>query len=341
MISQFITTYFGAGWATGLHYFFVFYPIWLPIILCVLFFQMWLRYVRTEFVQKQGKVFLEVKIPREILKSPRAMEIFFTSLYQTGSATWIESFYNGKVRPWFSFEIASFSGEIHFYIWAWKKWRNHIEAQLYAQYPDIEIYEAEDYALKLKHDPDTMPFWATYFRYTKPSAYPIKTYIDYGLDADPKEEFKIDPMTSTLEYMGSLKQGEQVWLQILIQAHRKETVKDDATLFPRGFWKDAAMEEKKKLIAKYREANKPIDDPDIKQPPIPLTKGEQDVIAAIERSMHKTPFEVTIRGFYIAPKEIFNNHLGISGLIGSLRQYNSDELNGFRLGRFTDYDYPW
>jgi hypothetical protein len=46
---------------------------------------------------------------------------------------------------------------------------------------------------------------------------PIKTYVDYGLDKDPKEEYKIDPLVPLLETMGGLSQGEYMWYQLLVQ----------------------------------------------------------------------------------------------------------------------------
>ena len=57
-----------------------------------------------------------------------------------------------------------------------------IEAQLYARYPNIEIHEADDYTKGVYHDPENLPLWGTYFKLERPDVYPIKTYIDYGLD---------------------------------------------------------------------------------------------------------------------------------------------------------------
>src|SRR3989338_6092843 len=71
------------------------------------------------------------------------------------------------------------------------------------------------------------------------------------------------------------------------------------------------------------------------------TKGQQNTIAALERSVSKFPFETAIRGLYIAKKEAFNP-ISITGLIATFRQYSSnDDVNGFKLGWFTDFDYPW
>ncbi|MDO8591090.1 MAG: hypothetical protein Q7R65_03895, partial [bacterium] len=66
-----------------------------------------------------------------------------------------------------------------------------------------------------------------------------------------------------------------------------------------------------------------------------------NIIAALERSISKFPFETAIRGLYIAKKESFNP-ISITGLIGTFRQYSSnDDVNGFKLGWFTDFDFPW
>jgi len=54
----------------------------------------------------------------------------------------------------------------------------------------------------------------------------------------------------------------------------------------------------------------------------------------------KPALDVAIRGVYIAKKEAFNP-TNIPGLIGTFRQYSSNTLNGFKLGKFTDFDYPW
>ncbi|MES2088105.1 MAG: hypothetical protein V4467_03915 [Patescibacteria group bacterium] len=320
-----------------LHAAYVYAPLWSPILFGVLFFKYWMRYIRADFVKASGSILLEIKIPKETLKSPLAMEIFFTSLYQTGSATFSELYWKGKVRPWFSLELASIEGQVKFFIWSHKKFRNLIEAQLYAQYPAIEIHEAEDYMAWAYPDHINLPMWATYFKFTKESIYPIKTYVDYGLDKDPKEEFKIDPMTSVLEYLGSLRKGEQTWIQIIIQAHRKQNLRNDALLFTKPDWKHHVKHEIEKIRKESITKTKGSEFPGMPNP----TKGQQNTIAALERSVSKYAFEACIRGIYISKKESFNP-INITGLIGSFRQYSSnDDVNGFKLGWFTDFDFPW
>lgn len=313
-------------------------PIWLPIALLRVLFIYYMRYIRADWIRNEKSVLLEIKIPKETNKSPLAMEIFFTSLYQTGSATLVEAFWKGKVRPWFSMELASFGGEIHFFIWSFKKWKNLIEAQLYAQYPNIEVHEVADYTESVYHDPENVPFWGTYF--VKPDLLPLKTYVAYGLDKlDLKEEFKIDPMTSVLEYLGSLRKGEQAWIQIIIQAHRSEKFIDARVFNLKKEWSheiDEAVQHIRKEatpIKKDKEGNEIMGFPN-------PTPGQVDVMKALDRNRNKFPFDTTIRAFYISSKESFNP-ISVTGLIGSFRQYNTSHLGGFKLGWYTDTDLPW
>ena len=97
------------------------YPLWLPIFLITAFGVFWMRYIRTDFIQKSGSVLLEVRLPREIERTPRAMELFFAAIWEKGSVTYAETYWDGKLRPWFSFEMASFGGEVHFYVLTIKK----------------------------------------------------------------------------------------------------------------------------------------------------------------------------------------------------------------------------
>ncbi len=304
--------------------------VWLPVLLVFSFFPVWLRYVRQSFISKQKKVLLEIKMPKEIIKSPLAMEIFLSALYQKGSATYIDTYITGKVPPWFSLELVSLGGEVHFYIWTFQKFRGMIEHQLYAQYPNIELYEVEDYTPHVSNS-SKWGMWITNFRLAKADAYPIKTYIDYGLDKDQEEESKIDPMTAVLEYLGSLKKGEQCWIQILIQANRDEWLKE-GRLFKKDDWKLGVKTEIKNILEEFSPGEGKF--------PRPQTKGEQDAIVALERSLSKPAFDTAIRGAYIAEGDAFNAD-NIPGLIGTFRQYGSNTLNGFKLGNFTDFDYPW
>jgi hypothetical protein len=240
----------------------------------------------------------------------------------------LDRIWYGKTRDWFSLELVSTEGKVHFYIWTRPKYKNVIEAQIYSQYPDVEVYEVEDYTKPFAYVPGQNEVWGCDFILTQPDPYPIKTYIDYGLDKDPKEEFKIDPITPVLEFLGSIGQGQNIWIQIMIRAHKKRRVRD---VFgeKEDSWKDSAKEEIKKIIEKTKT--------DMRSP----TKGESDIVNSLERSVTKIPFDCGIRAVYLAEKSKFNG-ANIGGITGAWKQFGSLNLNGFRpAGWMTIFDYPW
>ena len=51
-------------------------PIWLPVLLLIIGWKLWVRYIRALFWSKQKRILLELKLPKEITKSPLAMETF-------------------------------------------------------------------------------------------------------------------------------------------------------------------------------------------------------------------------------------------------------------------------
>lgn len=316
------------GWITA--------PVWVPLLLVSICFELWIDYKRREWINKQGAVLLEIRLPREILKTPLAMEIVLNGIYEPVVGTLIDTFLEGNVRPWFSLEIASLGGQVKFFIWAFPKWKNNIEARLYAQYPGIEIHEVADYALKAHFDPETMSMTSFQTALVKHDVYPIKTYVDFGLDKlGNEEEEKIDPLTSLIEWMGALKEGEQAWYQIMIQAHRTEGLQD-AKIFGKLGWHKSVKKEiqafiKDSTVAELEEGKKPR--------MLDLTKVQQETIEAIQRSQGKLAYDAMVRAIYFAPKEIYNK-MATAGLIHSLRPFGSPNLNSIKPV-FSGIDYPW
>lgn len=313
-----------------------FWFVWLPVILIFGFYHIWITYKRQEFHFNQGFILLEIKIPKDIMKSPFAMETVLGHFYQTGGeGTFIDRSIVGKTRPWFALEMVSLGGQVHFYVWSRKNFKNLIEAQIYAQYPTVEIHEVEDYALPFTSNPDVNSIWGCEFDLTKVDAYPIKTYLDYGLDRDPDEEFKIDPLASLVEFLGSIGAGEQIWIQIIVRAHKKEIHKP-GTWFGTVDWTDAAKKEIENL---RKQSFTGPDGQEVKTSV--LTEGTKDAIAAIERSIGKPAFDCGIRGIYIADKDRFNP-INITGLTGAFKAFSSQALNGFKPARgLTIFSYPW
>lgn len=343
-----------AAWAAA-KIFFNLAPIWLPIALLIGAWQQWMGWRRAKFIAKQEPVLLEIRVPKEVSKSPAAMEVALGAFYALGGeGNWYEKYWEGGARAWFSLELVSIEGQVKFFIWTWKTHVKNIQNQIYAQYPNTEVVEVPDYTLAFVFDPDKADIYAADFQLTKPDPYPIKTYVDYGLDRDPKEEFKIDPITPVLEYLGGLGKGEQAWIQIIIRAHKKEDKKEGQSYFgqftkpedvfnitkktkeyfePTDKWKDDVKKEVETIVKKRKIKG---EDPEAKS--INLTTLEKDTITALERSITKLPFDVGIRALYLAETEYFNkSHKG--ALNGVLAQYNTQHLNGFKKRKSTSFDF--
>lgn len=326
-------------------------PLWVPLILGRFAFSRWLEMRRANFISIQAPLLLEIRLPRENRKSPLAMEAALSSLHLGPSeGTWYKRWYLGQVRPWWSLEIASLEGQVHFYVWTWKKMRRSVESYLYAQYPGIEITEVPDYTRLI--DPNHEPYrvWGTEFKHTKPDPYPIKTYIDYGLDKQPapKPEEQVDPLAQVIEFMGSIGKHQQLWLHFMIRVTKSEKYAGMRNAQGKKYtWKDAAREEVMKIRAQTVNKNRYRDvfTGEMRETegfPNP-TKGQSETMAAIERNAGKLGFDVGIRIVYISHKD---HHIKAIGgfLTNILKVFESEIYNGFRPApRWSEefQDFPW
>ena len=318
-------------------------PVWLPALLLYLAWELWINYRRSQFFAKQTYILLEIKLPKEIFKSPQAAEFFISALFQTfGEKNWYEKYWKGMVRAWFSLEIVSIDGVVHFFVWTRSSYKNLIEANLYSQYPGIEIFEVPDYTLPAVYDREINSIWASEIELTKPDAFPIKTYIDYGMDKDPKEEYKIDPMTPLIEFLGSLPRGNQAWIQIIIRSHKDEErdPKEKWRFWKKKDlrWKEGAQVEIDKILEKAK-GEKGEDGKLIPGSTRRLTDVESDTVKALGRSVSKKGFDVGMRIIYIAPKDIFNIS-NVGGIVGGITHFNS-HLNGFKPVRSSEERYKF
>ncbi len=306
-------------------------PFALPIFLIVIWWTIRLYNLQIKYIQKIDPVLLEIKLPKELFKSPAAMEIFFMAMSQGGPSTFWDAFFVGEVKPWFSCELVSMEGDVKFFVWTWKKYKNLIETQLYAQFPSLEIFEVEDYAKGLTYSKDKQFLFGFQYKLAKADPYPIKTYVDFGLDKNDKDEYKVDPINTVLEFLGTMKKGENAFMQILIQRHESEGW-FDGRLFKKPDWKQAIKDEIKSLRDKTIIKVEGEDKANFRMPN--PTKGEMEVINAIERSAAKQPFDCIIRCIYFAENAHMNGY-NINGFKAVLKPFGTSNLNGFKTGAIT------
>ncbi|MFZ1075343.1 MAG: hypothetical protein WAN50_03140 [Minisyncoccia bacterium] len=318
-------------------------PVWLPFLLADGALSLWLTLKRSEFINSQTYIVLEIKPPRNLVKTPLAMEAFFSSIHLSpGESTWYARSIKGAVRPWWSFEMVSFEGRVHFYVWTRANFRRIVESQMYAQYPGVQITEALDYTRCISAVPGEWSIWGCDYRKIEKDPLPIKTYIEFGLDKVQEEPEQIDPLASITEFLGSAGKGEYVWLQFIIQVHSGHKYnKLNADNKPYT-WRD----EGKEIVEKIRKDTRtPYVDPTTgkEMPGFPNpTKGESEKMAAIERNTSKLGFDVGARCIYLAKPDSFKPTM-IAQMIGLFKPFSVEGWNGIKATAWLMIfdDYPW
>jgi hypothetical protein len=79
-------------------------PVWLPFLLINGAWKMWIVWKRSENIASQSYLLLEIKPPRNLVKTPLAMETFLSSIHLSGGeASWYARF-KGGIRPFWPLE---------------------------------------------------------------------------------------------------------------------------------------------------------------------------------------------------------------------------------------------
>ena len=295
------------------------------------------------FLEDEKKIF-EIRIPKEITKTPLAMELVFSAIHSVaGEGTWRDRTFLGKRRVYTSLEIISKEGQIKFYIWTSKRFQKVIESAFYSQYPSVQIIEVLDYTKFYSFDPEKQGMFGVEYKLAKADPYPIKTYKDFGLDKPGlKPEETIDPMTHILEVMGNIEKGENMWLQIVIRGQKQDSGDKSLGFFDilkkRKFkegtnWNKEAEE----ILEELRNVKNPEED-GMKRV---ASDSEKEIIDAIARNISKPSFWTGIRSMYFSDKESFDPR-NISALTSIFNTVKSENLNNLNAGGFvTSFDYPW
>lgn len=307
------------------------FGVWLFAGTCALgglAWTLWLHYIQQDFISGITFVLLEIIPPREVLRSPQAMELFITNaLYHFSHKGGKEEYWQGAVWFWFSLEIASIDGQVHFYIRTPSRIQELIETQMYAQYPQAQIKVVEDYTLAVDEISEKSEWngWGCEFDLLKPESYPIRTYIDYGLDEDPKEEYKVDPISPVIEFFGSLKRGEQAWMQVVITPSKKK-YHTKGTWFGHHDWVEESKKQIRELLVDYTGVREKADGTGFSKE-VRSPKYLDDTVKGMSEKTNKLGFDTGIRIMYIAKKDAWNmNNRRNIRLI--FRQYQNPDRNG-------------
>lgn len=339
---------------------------WIPIVSIMAwgFTQMWKNFRQGQFVSKRKYVLLAIDVPSFTEQSPKVLENMFAHIYGAKSTLmWHEEWVYGKLQPTFQFEIASNEGYVQFFIRTETRYRDVIEAGIYAHYPEAEIYEAEDYTqVGPKQFPhDEWDLWGAEVQLKKEDIFPIRTYIDFE---DRLTQALTDPLANTLEQLSKMKPGEYFWMQIIAQPAENDWVKKSEAYVNKVFGQEEA---KKKgflqgLIdsifdipgqvsqealgvnpfALITSGDMAAKEPDAFQA-FRITPVEKERIDAVTRKAGKPAYNCKIRLVYLARKEVYWKVARTAMVKGILGQYNHLNLNGFGLyaSQVPKDDYFW
>lgn len=308
-------------------------PLFGTIVLGYIAWKMWIHYIQQDFISGIDYVMLEIVPPREVLRSPKGMELFFTNaLYHWSQKGGLEEYWQGAVWFWHSLEIVSIEGQVHFYIRTPSRLKDLVETQMYGQYPQAQVKVVEDYTLAVDEisPKSEWNLWGCEFKLEKSEAYPIKTYTDYGLNTDPKEEFKVDPISPVIELFGSIQKGEQMWLQIVVRPSKKEFHHEGKTYD----WVEEAKWQIEKLMTEYAKMNV-IEGTTLSKVRPPFSM--EPTIKSMTEKMLKIGFDTGIRVCYVAKKDAFqmNSRRNIRLIF---RQYAKPLSNSFTRVNSTQAD---
>ena len=309
--------------------------VWIPIV-AILAFLTYRNYKKLNRLKvlNVDSVLLMLEIPRTNDKKELAAEQMFASLH--GILRDKQELKNsGGVQEHLSFEIVSTSGQIRFYVWVPKILQSFVEGQIYSQYPTVQIYKMnEDYV----DQRDTYPVtYTTELGLVDNDVLPIKTF----------DNFEVDPLAGITGTLAKLDPDntEEMWVQILARPipddwHKNTTdkwvrrVKSGRRSLFNGIGIDWTwfMEV---LGALFR----PPAGGTTSETKIELSERDKTRISKAEEKATKLGYEVKIRLAYLGQNQT-DAKLNMQALVGTFKQYNSTNLNGFRQigGSFNPSD---
>jgi hypothetical protein len=315
-----------------------------------------------KYWSKINWILLEIKIPEEITKTPKAAENIFHAIWPLYDppANFRDYWFDGKWTPYYSLEIVGRRGKVHFFIRTPSTHRSLVENAIYAEYPNAEVTEAEDYVKKFGNLPnEEYEIWGADQRLIKPDVFPIKTY-QYWDEEIFQPERRLDPMAVLLESLTGLEEGEELWIQIKASPASDEIhpyiaeSKDFVNLMM-----NRPMIKKTNPLDHLHITKAPGDIiSTLAGNPIPereapeketsldfgqfkLSPGESDQLRSVEENLAKYVYETNIRFIYVGKRDVFLTPRGVGAIVGYFNQFSTVNLNGLAPDKTKSKVAPW
>lgn len=346
-----------------------FYRDWwyllVPAVLSIMSIDAWKKYIKDRYWKDMDFVLISFNVPPELEKSAKFMDQFFAAIFGIQAVgSWSDRFWRGRQQLYLSCEMVGIGGMVKFIIWMPEQIRDYIEAQLYADYPEAEIEEVEDYTKIF--DWDTLDREYSVFgaelKSTNDNPYPIRTYEEFE---DEQAGVMMDPVANIAEMLSSLQPGECAWIQVIASPSDNKFYKEGLKIVDKIFKRE---EEAKPIIPKIPLVNELLDtvqyvvtkapealfrvpeDEHKKEkgaemePVINISPGERNTLEAMEENMAKLGYDCKIRLFYAAPKDIARGDSIVSSLFGVFWQIANLDRMGLapnkKIWTKIDYFFP-
>ncbi len=326
---------------TGLNLVLTYWWAYLPVLLFLAFYFTWQDYIGEEYFNSLNWTLLRIKPPPDVDRSPKAAEQFFSGLHGVfvKPVDWKKKLFKGETLDWFSLEIVGEEGVTNFYIRTLTDYKNLVESNIFAQYPDAEITEVEDYMQKWpgKLPSDEYDLFGSEIILSKEDAYPIQTYPFFEEKMAGLESVKrLDPLSSISEIFSTFRPGEDFVIQVLVRPVGDGWLKKAQQTLDKALGKEPKVE---KTFADF--ILEPIDNLMLggasakeEKKEKKLSAPEEEIVKAIGKKMAKIGFETGIRAAYIAKKDVFHRY-HFSAIMGTLKQLATANLNSFKVNKTT------
>ncbi|WKZ30127.1 MAG: DUF87 domain-containing protein [Candidatus Dojkabacteria bacterium] len=279
-------------------------------------------------LQPEEMVVLRIAIPRNNDKTPLAAEQMFASLHGLYKDTGVVNI--------LSLEMYSDSkAGVRFHITLPNAIANFVKTQVYAQYPNAEIAQVDDYMQESEKWGTSAQVSAGEIVFERPFIFPIKSFRD----------FDVDPLSAIAGSISELFLGEEAWLQIVVRPYPNiwqktsqqyvKSTREGVNFFASkdGFWGGffGIITGFFGGIAKFlldgmnTDPSKPIPKP-VTPPAVKLEHYQEEEIKKVEMKAEKAGFQCAIR--VLVKSEDPNRAIQVfDGIVASFRQYATAHLN--------------
>ena len=273
---------------------------------------------REKFRLSMDMILLSVRIPsktaEEIQQSGRqekdwirVMEDFYANLVSLAPRVF------WAPKPWVALEVAKVKGEICFYAAAPRRYISFLEKRINSIYPDAQIEKSNDFNI---FGPKESVFCG-FAKTIRPVFLPLKTYESIGTD----------PLSAITNTLTKLEENEEAAVQIVLQnVSEMWRVRGREILdkIKKGKKFSAAMEETGLMGAARGNAKE-------NEPQSFMgNQGDEELVKAMESKLNKRNLAANIR-IVVSIKDEFRSEQIFDQLAGSLDQFSSPGLNGFRV----------